>query len=53
VACHQFSSNVAADAARSGCSQLGDTIGDGQCFAEFDRCCIDIDGSNGYPEGSA
>jgi hypothetical protein len=49
--CHEFYSDLAANAVRSTCVSLGDTVADGPCAPTYDRCCIHIDGSYDRPEG--
>lgn len=48
--CHAFYSQKAADAIRSDCRDLGDSIST-ECSASYSLCCIHMDGSNDLPEG--
>lgn len=50
--CKEFYSDVAADAVRDACVAAGATVQSGPCGASYELCCIDLDGSNDYPEGS-
>ena len=49
--CHEFYSKEAAAAVTHDCTDLGQTIVYAPCTADFTQCCIDQNGSNGYPEG--
>lgn len=49
--CREWYSDVAADAITSACIQLGHTMRDEPCAADYSECCIRIEGSNDYPEG--
>jgi hypothetical protein len=49
--CHEFYSQAAADAVRADCVSLGQAISDQPCPHSLPDCCIEQNGSNGYPEG--
>jgi hypothetical protein len=48
--CHQWYSDVAANAILYACQDLGDDVWWGPCAAQYNRCCLHLDGSNDYPE---
>jgi hypothetical protein len=49
--CHEYYGQAPTDTIRSACVQLGWVVSTDRCGSEFPDCCIQQDGTEGYPEG--